>query len=143
MANGGWYGTAEEWQQLEAPLVALDDELTRLADEHGFVLTRNRRDGPNRMIEWNAQGIPCLMQIWLSDDKTLRLNFWICASQDRGGDRFWKREMLKQDEDPAVVRSELARLFEMGRCKLGDWCARPETFEFATKLSAPPPSWMK
>src|SRR5918995_6000947 len=104
MANGGWHGTDEEWKRIEAPLKSFDVELGRFVSKHGLVVTKNPKDWPERSIVWGSD-VRCLIQVFLVDQAELTLNFWICASQDRDGSRFWKNEMLRTE----VQASELAR----------------------------------
>src|SRR5580698_8569922 len=95
MANGGWYGTEEEWNHIEAPIAAIDADLEEFSRKHGIAITKNLKDWPERSLSWNVGDVRCLIQVYLKSEKMLTLNFWICASQDRGSDRYWKREMLK------------------------------------------------
>lgn len=139
MANGGWNGNAEEWNRIEAPILALDAGLNSFAQKNGLALTKNLRDWPERSLRWVcANNIDCLFQVFLANDVTLTLNVWLCASQDRGEDRFWKNEMLKQNATALEVRDELQELLEAGKQKLDDWCAHPEEFIFATGVTLLP-----
>jgi hypothetical protein len=63
-------------------------------------------------------------------------SFWICASEDRGGKRFWRREILKEAVPVGEIAGELPGLLERGRSLLETWTS--ETLEFATTLGASP-----
>jgi hypothetical protein len=65
---------------------------------------------------------------------TLTLNLWICASQDRDGNRFWKNETPRKEEQASDMAADLFNLLEAGKRKLDHWSAHPEVLEFATKL---------
>lgn len=134
MANGGWYGTAEEWNRIEAPLKALDPDLGSFAGKYGLNVTKNRKDWPERSLAWEAD-VRCLIQIYLVDESLLTLNLWICTSQDRNGSRFWKREMLRKEVQLPEMARDLLSALETGKRKLDLWSAHPEELEFATKLA--------
>jgi hypothetical protein len=134
MANGGWYGTAEEWSRIEAPLKALDPDLDRFASKYGLNVIKNHKHWPERSLVWEDD-VRCLMQIYLVDQSLLTLNLWICAFQDRNGNRYWKNEMLRQEVQLPTMARDLVPALETGKRKLGLWSAHPEELEFATKLA--------
>jgi|HubBroStandDraft_3_1064219.scaffolds.fasta_scaffold342375_2 hypothetical protein len=134
MANGGWYGTDEEWKRIEAPLKLLDPELDRFARKHGLAVTKNFKNWPERSLHWDAE-VRCLIQVFLVDESTLNLNLWICASQDRDGSRFWKKETLRNGVQASELAGELFELLEAGKRKLDCWDAHPEELQFATTLA--------
>ena|SRR5580704_659997 len=132
MANGGWYGTAEEWSRIEAPLKALDPDLDRFASKYGLNVTKNHKDWPERSLVWEGD-VRCLMQIYLVDQSSLTLNLWICASQDRDGNRYWKNEMVRKEVLLPEMARDLLEALETGKYKLDLWSAHPEELEFAAK----------
>lgn len=134
MGNGGWYGTQEEWQRIEAPIKTLDPELERFANLHELSITRNHKDWPDRSIVWDT-GTRCLIQLYLADAETLDINLWICASQDRGRDRYWKREFLCEGATIGDVTHQLPELLNVAKAKLDEWAADPRQLEFATKIA--------
>lgn len=127
MANGGWYGTPQEWERIEAPIKMLDLELERFVSAHGLSVTRNHKDWPDRSIVWDT-GTRCLIQLYLADAETLGINFWICASQDGGRDRFWKQEFLCKEATLDDVTARLPELLNTAKTKLDGWA-------FATKIA--------
>ena len=137
MANGGWYGTAEEWSRIEAPLKALDSDLDRFASKYGLNVTKNHKDWPERSLAWETD-VRCVIGIYLVDESLLTLNLWICASQDRNGSRFWKRETLRKEVQLPEMARDLLPALETGKCKLDHWSSHPEELEFATKLATWP-----
>ncbi len=133
MANGGWYGTDEEWNRIEAPLKFLDPMLGSFADKNGLSLTKNFKDWPERSLVWGTD-VRCLIQVFLVDQSKLTLNLWICASQDRSGNRYWKNETPLKEVQALEMGKALAELLEIGKQKLDHWAAHPERLEFVTKL---------
>jgi hypothetical protein len=133
MANGGWYGTKEEWDRIEAPLKLLDYEINRFADRHGLNVTKNLKDWPERSLTW-GHDVRCLMQIYLADQEKLTLHLWICASQDRANKRYWKREFLIHEATAFDVEKSLFETLESGKRQLDLWSTHPDELEFATEL---------
>src|ERR1700722_9853481 len=91
MANGGWYGTKEEWNRIEAPLLEIDPIVSDFAEKFGLTVRKNNKDWPERSLVW-GDGVHCLIQIYLVDQKLLTFNLWLCVSQDRENKRYWKQE---------------------------------------------------
>ena len=133
MANGGWYGTEEEWARIEAPIKLLDHEINRFADKHGLNVTKNSKDWPERSLRW-GNNVQCLIQIYLADQDKLTLHLWICASQDRGKKRYWKREFLIHEAQVSDVEKGIFGALELGKQRLDLWSTHPEELEFATEL---------
>jgi hypothetical protein len=128
----GFYGTDEAWIRLEAPLVRLDPLLEGFALDHGFSVSRNYHNWPERSLEWGAP-IRRLIQIYLHDDEALTWNMWLCASEDRGPNRYWKQEFLKRAASIEEVEGAWPNLLEEARLCLESWSS--DQLEFATKLS--------
>src|SRR4051812_48849403 len=118
MGNGGWHGTTEAWDRLEAPFNLLDPELGRFARKHGLALTRNHKDWPERSLGW-GNDVRCLLQVFLLNESALTLKLWICASQDRDGARYCKNETLHEGI-ASELAPELPKLLELGKRKLDD-----------------------
>jgi len=123
MANGGWYGTAQDRERIEAPLKLLDPELDRFASKYGLQVTKNLKDWPQRSLVWGAD-VRCLIQVFLVDESALTLNLWICASQDRDGRRFWKNETARKEVQVSEMARDLFDLLEAGRRKLDHLSSR-------------------
>jgi hypothetical protein len=133
MANGGWYGTKEEWDRLEQPLTLLDDSLTKFATNEGISVSRNLKDWPERSLVWGKQ-TRCLIQIYLIEESALKFNFWICASQDRDLKRFWKNEFVKERVSIEEIRDDLPFLLSEAKRKLDEWATQPEQLEFVAEI---------
>lgn len=130
MANG-FLGSREEWDRLEAPLIAVDPTLEAFARSHDLILGRNHKS-PERSLTWGG-GVSRLIQIFVAEDEGPRFNLWLCASEDRNGDRFWKQEHLLSavtgDELAEGLESNLARALDI----VTSW--QPSDLEIATHLS--------
>jgi hypothetical protein len=136
MANG-FHGTKEKWEALEAPLRSLDGELRAFADRYQGALSTNGRGWPERSIVWDGP-IRRLMQIYVADEERAEYSFWICASEDRGSERYWRQEYLWESAPLGEMAGRLSQLLEQGRSLLEGWTS--EDLEFATTLGSPPPS---
>jgi hypothetical protein len=133
VANGGWYGTKEEWAQIEKPLITLDPVIKEFAMRAGLTVTKNLKDWPERSMRWGSE-ISCLIQIYLADKDALTWNIWLCCTRDIQGERFWRREFLVEKRPIEVFQDRLPKLLWVGHERLIDWSNHPETLEFATKL---------
>ena len=133
MANKGWYGTKEEWELLEKPLLDVDSIIAEFAKEFTLAVSKNHKDWPERSIVWGKE-VRCLIQLYLADEKSLTFNLWLCASEGRGSKRYWKQETpIKQKQVPEF-RDDLASQLRAGRKKLLDWSNNKDQLEFATRL---------
>jgi len=133
MANGGWYGTKEEWQRVEKPLLEIDSIIDDFANELSLSISKNHKDWPERSIEWGNE-VRCLIQLYLVDEKLLTFNLWLCASQDRGEKRYWKQETPVNAKQISDFKDDLASLLREGREKLLNWSKNNDQLEFATTL---------
>ena len=97
MANGGWYGTQELWERLQAPLLTIDAMLDHFAEAHGLLLSKNAKDCPERSLRW-GDNPGCLIQIYPESEDGPTWNLWLCCSEDRGGSRYWRRDFAIQSE---------------------------------------------
>jgi len=133
MANKGWYGTKEEWELLEKPLLDVDSIIEEFAKESTLAVSKNHKDWPERSIVWGKE-VRCLIQLYLVDEKSFTFNLWLCAFEDLGNKRYWKHETpIKQKKVPEF-RDDLASQLHAGRKKLLDWSNNKDQFEFATRL---------
>jgi hypothetical protein len=108
--------------------------LDHFARKHGLRVERNFKE-PNRSLIWGAE-VRCVMSIYLADKAALTLKFWICASQDRDGSRFWKHEMPRDGMQVSVLAGELSALLEDAKHKVDYWAAHPEELQLAGPLPA-------
>ena len=120
MANGGYWRSQAAWQRVEAPLLPLDRVVEAFASRLDLKLTRNHKDWPERSLSWGSQ-VRKLIQIFLDDDKALTFNVWLCASQDRGQERYWKQEFAVKGKPVADFAASLETLLVEAKAKLDSW----------------------
>jgi len=137
MANGGWYGTPEEWQRLEGPLLTIDPVLERFAARHDIELLKNEKEVPGRALRW-GDNPSFLIQVFLADEAALTWNLWLCCAEDRDDSRYWLNDYAVRDQSIESFGSQLDMLLEEGFTCLKAWGANPEQLEFATKLAPMP-----
>ena len=144
MANGGWYGTEEEWDQVEAPLIEIDNIINEFSEEFNLKLSKNLKDYPERSMLWMNNGIRCLIQIYAANLEDLTWNVWLCASEDRdvghlwwkSKERYWKKELLVEEKLMFDFKNDLSSQLRKGKVKLNLWCETPENFQLAVKIQA-------
>jgi hypothetical protein len=137
MANGGWYGTAEEWQRLEGPLLTIDPVLELFSARHDIELLKNEKDAPGRAFRW-GDNPNFLIQVFLADEGPLTWNLWLCCVEDRDDSRYWLNGYAVRAQPIESFGSELDTLLEEGFARLTAWGSNPEQLEFATKLAPMP-----
>jgi hypothetical protein len=130
MPNGP-HGTEEEWKRLEAPLCEVDGAIEAFAKRHRIAIGRNYHNWPERSLRWGSDP-EGLIQIYLHDEQRLTWNLWLCVSQDRGRQRFWKRQFLRSDVSMGDISPVIDSLLEEAFRIVSAW--REEDLEFATKL---------
>src|SRR5262249_37126784 len=128
----GHHGTDEEWRRLEAPLRQIDTALEAFAKRHKISIRRNYHNWPERSLRWGTDP-ERLIQIYLQDEQRLTWNLWLCVSQDRGRNGFWKRQFLRQDTSMEQMSPVMNSLLEEAFLTVSSW--RPEDLEFATMLN--------
>ena len=116
----GYHGTKEEWRRLEAPLREIDAALELFAKRHNMALSRNYHSWPERSLCWGADP-ERLIQIYLEDEQRLTWNLWLCASEDRGGQRFWKQQSLRHDIQMADMRLAIGALLDESFLIVSAW----------------------
>jgi hypothetical protein len=124
----GHHGTEEEWKRLEAPLREIDPAFEAFARRHKLSLGRNYHNWPERSLRWGSD-LQRLIQIYLQDEQRLTWNFWLCASQDRGQQRFWKQQSLRRDTPMADITPLIESLLDEAFSRVSAW--RPGDLERA------------
>ena len=119
MPNGR-YGSNEEWDRLEAPLLEMDPALEEFAMRHGMSIGRNHHSWPERSLRWGSAP-ERLIQIYLADEKRSTWNIWLCASEDRAGRRFWKQEFLRREVPMREVCPVIEALLDEALEIVGSW----------------------
>ena len=137
MVNGGWYGTPEEWQRREGPLLILDPLLEGFAESHGIELLKNEKDSPGRSLRWGENPF-FLIQIFIAEEAEPTWNIWICCFFDRDGNRYWRKDYPLRDQAVERIAPQLQAVLETSILRLRTWAAEHDQLEFATKLSPLP-----
>ncbi len=128
----GFQGSDAEWRRMEAPLLQADPILQKFATAHGLSLTRNYHNEPERSLTWDTS-IQRLIQLYMESSDRLTFNLWLCASEDRGSSRFWRREFLVKDRRLEDFPKGLPTLLEEAYSTVNSWTA--DQLEFATNVS--------
>jgi len=133
MANGGWYGTDEEWRSAEAPLPELDALIAEFGNAHGFAISKNAKDWPDRSLR-KPMPLESMLQIFRAELETDAWKVWAVCSEDRGDRRYWKQELIANGVTSDELKKSLAGFLERGLQRLIEWNAKPDQLEFATML---------
>ena len=126
-------GSKVELNKMKAPLLEIDEALKSFAKVHGMVVSKNYHDWPERSLEWSRNNIHRLIEIWLEDEKEMTFNFWICASLDKGGKRYWKNMYIRKNASFIDIRENLQELLKESIETLESW--NETDLHFATALS--------
>jgi len=118
----GHHGTEEEWKRLEGPLRDVDAPIEAFAKRHGMAISRNYHNSPERSLRWGSDP-ERLIQIYLEDEQLLTWNLWLCASQDRGRQRFWRNQMLRHNAPMSEIRPVIEQLLDEALSIVGSWRA--------------------
>jgi hypothetical protein len=127
----GYQGPETEWNRLEAPLRDIDPPIEAFAKRHNMALTRNYHSWPERSLRWGGDP-ERVIQVYLDDADRLTWSLWLCASQDRGHQRFWKKQFLRRNVQMTEIRPVIVELIEEALRIVNSW--RVEDLEFATTL---------
>jgi hypothetical protein len=110
----GFQGSLEEWQQMEAPFLEIDDLLEEFAAAHNLKLTKNYHNWPRRELAWINEGIHRTISI-LEGDKPETYNMSISAFQDSEDQRYhayrWLKERVSWPEIVDNLRNSLEGAF--------------------------------
>ena len=128
MANGGWYGTQEEWDKLEEPLLEVDSIINEFADEYNLGVNKNHKDWPGRHFIWGNKA-RCLIQLFLKDEEQITYTLWLCASQDRDTGRYWKQKKLVDNKKISQFKHQLKDLLVEGKEWLDCMDKKPSQLE--------------
>lgn len=127
----GYHGSAAGWERLEGPLREADTALAAFGERHGIAISRNYHNWPERSLRWGSNPEK-LIQIFLANEEQLTWSIWLCASEDRGRQRFWKRSFLRQGVSMSELLGEVDSLLEEGHRIVSSWTS--DQLEFATTL---------
>jgi hypothetical protein len=132
----GFHGSREEWVRMETPLLRIDGLLAEFAMERGLSLTKNYHSWPERSLVSTERNIRRLIQIYLENEEKLTLALWICVSEDRGNERFWKKHFLRKDAPSGEIENHLPSLLLEALEIARSWTS--DDLEFAAKIKRHP-----
>ena len=133
MANGGWYGTKEEWERVEKPLLDVDSIIEKFANSVSQTVDKNHKDCPERSITWGSDKI-CLIQLFPADLRIPTFNLWLSIHQDRDYVRYSKDKYLIQSKRICEFNNDLYTLLEEGYQKLIEWSNDAKALNEISKL---------
>jgi len=122
MANG-FHGSPERWQRICEPLTSLDSRLELFGSHNGLVLQKNMKNWPGREFRW-SDDLERLIQIFLQNEKQLTWTLWICAYEDREGQRYWRTQTLQKAVSIEQLQASLEIDLEDGWRQVMSW--KPE-----------------
>lgn len=122
-----------DFYQLEKPLLELDPIIEKFANERGLSVSKNQKNWPERSIFWGAN-VRCLIQIYLASENGTAFNLWLCASEDKNNERFWKHETPIKSLPIEDFKNSFHELLESSFVKLHNWASDDSSLEFAAKL---------
>jgi hypothetical protein len=116
----GFHGSKGEWARLTAPLEVLDPALEAFAQEHGFELSRNARNWPERSVRWGTP-VGRLIEIFLADEERLTWNLGICAYESKAEGQHWKRRAILKGVPIEEIAQNLPRLLRDAHALVTSW----------------------
>jgi len=119
--RNGFYGTDEEWDRFNKPLLNIQPALCEFAKKKKTKLITNSHGGFERSIKWSSNNIERFIQVYSDSGPQLLFSFWICAYKDKDGFRFLKREHLKKAVKMSEIENEIQELLEKGYKVVESW----------------------
>lgn len=116
----GYYGSIEDWQRMEAPLLDIDNLLVKFAAERNLRVVRNYHNWPNRHVEWVRDGIYRGIQVTAAD-KPHTYHMGLVAWKDQDGERYFADKWLKKWVFWPEIGDNLHQLLEEGIETLESW----------------------
>ncbi|HKE08665.1 MAG TPA: hypothetical protein VKB48_12605 [Candidatus Acidoferrum sp.] len=116
---------------MEIPLLKLDPEIKQFARTQS-ISSKNYHDCPERSLVLMEGTVSRLIHIYLESEKTLTLNVWLCASEERGNEPFWKKQFLRKDALAEQILTDIKSLLQEVLNVAQSW--KGTNLEFATKL---------
>jgi hypothetical protein len=123
-------------QRYDEALCAFDPEFRAFARQHHLTIARNERESVGYSLRWGS-GPRGLIQLFLSNIERGEWKLWLCCSQDRGDERYWRTQYLLDGQPLDDFARRLPTLLADGLRLVNDWRAHPDQLEFATKLGSP------
>jgi hypothetical protein len=116
----GFVGSIEEWAQMEAPFLTIDDRLSRFAVDQNMELVKNYHNLPRRDLLWERGGVYRKIQLFPADRPGtyhVALIAWKDKSDGRYGQDRWLKKWLTWPE----VTAGIDQWLEEGMTILESW----------------------
>ena len=117
----GYEFSREEWEKVEAPLLAIDGLLAEFAAQRNVQIVKNYHNWPQRQLDWTSNGIHRSLWILLADAGEMTFHVAGVASKDQNGDRYLKDCWLKKGAPWSDVKDNLTQLLQDGVTLLESW----------------------
>jgi len=121
MPNGGFDGSIEDWQKMEAPLLEIDILLAEFATERNMEVVRNYHNWPQRYLNWDSKGIHRSIQILAVDANKMTFHVSLIAWADKNDQRYLTSGWLKKAVPWLNIKGNLHELLEEGYRSLESW----------------------
>ena len=128
----GFYGSLEEWQQMEAPFLEIDNVLEKFAAERKMHVQKNYHNWPRRELQWVRDDIHRSISIFQGEPAETCC-MAVLAWQDRQNDRYGADKFLKQSVPWPEITENLQQLLEEAAAILDSWSEKD--LKWATTLS--------
>lgn len=120
---------------MESAFREIDPRLTEFANEHKMRVRKNYHGWPERSLLWQSARVEKSIQIFLKDERAPTYCLCLCAWEDRGESRYWKKEILLEAVAWSVVEQGLESLLLQAYEIVDKWTAKD--LEFAARLTMP------
>jgi hypothetical protein len=110
----------EEWAEMEAPLLEIDDLLDQFATERTMQWVKNYHNWPRRELEWVRDEVHRAIHIFAAD-KPGTYHMAVVAWEDKDGERYGADEWLKRWVAWPEIRNNLHQLLEEAMTTLESW----------------------
>ncbi len=117
----GFHGSREEWEQLEAPLLELDDRIWAFAEPRGLHCVRNYHNWPNRSVSWKRGDMERKVEISLVQGAPKTYDICVLAWRDVQRTRYAKKADVKRRVSFAELSARLERFLDEGIALANSW----------------------
>ena len=128
----GFHGSIEEWQQMEAPFLEIDDALEKFAADRKMQVVKNYHNWPRRELEWVGDDIHRSISIF-QGERPDTFHMAVGAWQDKQSDRYAANKWLKKEVLWPEITDNLQELLEEAVAILDAWSEKD--LKWSTTLS--------
>lgn len=117
----GFHGSEKKWEALESPLPEIDAALELFSQSKNLNINKNYHNWPNRSLSWESQGINRKIEIYLETGNPKTYNICLYSWQDKDGNRYWKKEFLKEKATFSEILNNLQNLLKESYTIVESW----------------------